>query len=602
MVATVLYELVLNAVLVRGVCMCVDGGYAYTKELLEFQKRTSPAGRAELPEEARVVRTPLKREAFRELLQEHPDRGFREYILEGLEHGFRVGFGYSMVSCKCAKRNMVSAEEHPEVVERYLAKERRLGRVIGPLECARFPQVQVSRFGVIPKPHQPGEWRLIVDLSYPTGSSVNDGIEAKLCSLRYPSVDEAVRRLLARDPHSFMAKLDIESAYRIIPVHPDDRPLLGMRWKGKLYIDMALPFGLRSAPKIFNAVADAVEWILVQRGVEVVHYLDDYLIVGPADKGECEAVLGQVCKVFARLGIPIAHHKTEGPARSLVFLGIEIDAAEGILRLPEDKLRRLRSTIAMWHNRRSCTKRELLSVIGQLQHACCVVRPGRSFLRRMIDLSKSVKDMDRSIRLNKGFRSDLQWWALFLPSWNGVGMMAGAVRSRWALVLTSDASGNWGCGAYTSAGKWLQLQWPEAWSRVHITVKELAPIVLAVASWGKEWEGMTVKCRCDNAAVVAILHSGRSKDERVMHLMRALFFFLAKFKITLIGSHIPGVENGAADALSRDNVDLFRQQVPGAADRPATIHPGLVQALILRMPDWTSRSWIELLRSIFHGV
>ena len=285
-----------------------------------------------------------------------------------------------------------------------------------------------------------------------------------------------------------------------------------MRWKDELYIDTALPFGLCSAPKIFNAVADAVHWILARSSIDTLHYQDDFLIIGPREKEECEAVLGRVYKLFAKLGIPIASQKTECPARSLVFLGIVIDAIEGVLRLPEEKLRRLQRTIREWESRRTCTKRELLSIIGQLQHACCVVRPGRSFLRRMIDLSRSVKEMDRPIRLNRGFKSDLQWWALFLPTWNGVSMMAGAVRSDWAATMTSDASGSWGCGAFTSSGEWLQLQWPESWADVHITVKELAPVVLGVATWGQKWKGLTIQCRCDNAAVVAILHSGRSKN------------------------------------------------------------------------------------------
>jgi hypothetical protein len=61
-----------------------------------------------------------------------------------------------------------------------------------------------------------------------------------------------------------MAKIDIKSAYRTIPVHPDDRALLGMVWNGQLFIDTTLPFGLRSAPIIFTAVADAAEWAIRQ--------------------------------------------------------------------------------------------------------------------------------------------------------------------------------------------------------------------------------------------------------------------------------------------------------------------------------------------------
>ena len=76
--------------------------------------------------------------------------------------------------------------------------------------------------------------------------------------------------------------LDIESAYRLIPVHPQDRVLQAVRWKNQIYMDSMLPFGLRSAPKVFNAVADALNWHLKQLGiVDVLHYLDDFIIVAP---------------------------------------------------------------------------------------------------------------------------------------------------------------------------------------------------------------------------------------------------------------------------------------------------------------------------------
>ena len=72
---------------------------------------------------------------------------------------------------------------------------------------------------------------------------------------------------------ALMAKFDMEAAYRMVPVHPEDRWLLGMLWKGKLFVDKTLPFGLRSAPKMYSAVADAMQWILTQEGVATIHYL-----------------------------------------------------------------------------------------------------------------------------------------------------------------------------------------------------------------------------------------------------------------------------------------------------------------------------------------
>lgn len=100
------------------------------------------------------------------------------------------------------------------------------------------------------------------------------------------------------------------------------------------------------------------------------------------------------------LGVPIAEDKTEGPSTSLVFLGIEIDSAAMTVRLPADKLAKARTLITEWSARRKCTKRELLSLIGFLSFACKVVKPGRIFLRRLIDLSTSVVSLNHFIYLN----------------------------------------------------------------------------------------------------------------------------------------------------------------------------------------------------------
>ena len=74
--------------------------------------------------------------------------------------------------------------------------------------------------GVIPKPHQPGKWRLITDLSSPKSGSANDGVSPGLCSVSYASVDDAVRCVMSLGKGALLAKLDIASAYRIVPVHP----------------------------------------------------------------------------------------------------------------------------------------------------------------------------------------------------------------------------------------------------------------------------------------------------------------------------------------------------------------------------------------------
>ena len=207
---------------------------------------------------------------------------------------------------------MRSVREHREVVDEYIQREREAGRLLGPFKRQDWPSVHVSPFGVIPK-SEPGKWRLIVDLSSPAGGSVNDGIDKELCSLSYMTVDQVAQKVLELGRGALMAKFDLKAAYRNIPVHPDDRWLLGMEWEEQLLVDAVLPFGLRSAPKVFNAVADALAFIIREKGVKWLgHYLDDYVILGPPGSDQCGEDLRTAQNTTDEVGFPVAQEKSVG--------------------------------------------------------------------------------------------------------------------------------------------------------------------------------------------------------------------------------------------------------------------------------------------------
>ena len=510
-----------------------------------------------------------------------------------------MGFDYAHHSCQSATRNMHSAREHAQVIREYLAVECSEGRVVGPL-CPPWSQtIQISRFGVIPK-GATGKWRLILDLSSPEGASVNCGIDKELCSLKYATVDQATESVVRLGRGTLMAKIDIKAAYRLVPVHPEDRWLLGMQFEGADFMDTVLPFGMRSAPKIFNAVADALEWVCRNEGVqEALHYLDDFMVFGAPDSSECSDYLLILRSVFWRLGVPIAEHKTAGPSSKITFLGVEIDSQQLTLRLPEEKLTELRALVSSWLYKKVAVARDLKSVVGKLENACKVVRPGRSFLRRMLDLLRGVHSNRRLIRLSEAFRSDLMWWHTFLEVWNGVSMIPFGDPQLADVVVHTDASGNLGCAAWWPDG-WLQYSWPPEMVETHITPKEALPIVLACAVWGEEWNNKKIHVYCDNEAAAISLNAGSSKDTWTMHLIRCLFFIKANFGLRLTISHIPGKDNKLADALSRNDFAYFHTQVPAA--RRYNIPPQLESVLVTTRPDWTSVNWAQLFSNCFRRV
>ena len=545
------------------------------------------------------VVTPLVPEVWEKELSSHPDQQFAQYISDGIRLGFRVGFNRHSAVLQSCGRNMKSAMEHPEIVSAYIAEEvalARMEKVSNNFEHS----VHVSPFGVIPKKSKPGHWRLITDLSSPHGHSVNDGIDKELCSLSYTSIDDVVNCILVLGRGSLMAKMDIKQAYRNIPVHPENQPLLGVKWTGEYLIDKALPFGLRSAPLIFTAVADVLQWMMQEKGaVLVYHYLDDFITIGSPGSSDCRKNLDIILHVCRITGMPVEESKTEGPSPVIKFLGMELDSVAMEIRLPQDKLENLRVLLKEWKGKKAGRKRSLLSLIGSLQHAAKAVRQGRSFVCRLINVSTAVDGLDSFVRLNVGARSDIRWWCEYAAAWNGTSMLHKWEKQHPSVHVTSDASGTWGCGAYTGQ-MWFQFQWPDDMLDCHITIKELIPIVFAAAIWGDLWSGKSVLFHCDNAAVVTILSSGTSRDNLVMHLIRCLVFIAAKFNFIFSASHIPGIRNILADALSRNNAALFFTHVPQASSTQFAIPPELVDLLITSKPDWTSALWTNLWSSIFN--
>ena len=160
--------------------------------------------------------------------------------------------------------------------------------------------------------------------------------------------------------------------------------------------------------KIFNAVADPLEWVVKANGARFIwHYITS------------TTILLHMCN---RLGLPLAEEKCEGPATHIIFLGIEIDSMAMELRLPFDKLRRIQDELQRWQMKKRCTKRDLQPLLGLFQHAAAVVRPGRT-LRRLYNLLPTAEAANHHLYLNAAARSDLAWWMSFIESCNGLALL-----------------------------------------------------------------------------------------------------------------------------------------------------------------------------------
>lgn len=246
-----------------------------------------------------------------------------------------------------------------------------------------------------------------------------------------------------------------------------------------------------------------------------------------------------------RQGVPLADHKRKGPTTCPTYLGIEVDAAAAQLRLPMDKLARLRNLLDSWYDRKMCTRREQKSLLGIINHACKVVSSSHCFRRRMLDL------------LHRG--------------------------------PTSDASGSWGCGAW-HGHSWFQLQWDHQSSALLIMVKELLPIILACAIWGPSWQNHR---HGDNQVVVACLCS-QTQESHCMNMLRTLAFVEATYDFSLAPDTFQPLRNHLVDDLSQNLLSSFFKKVPHADSQPTPLSLPLLNLLLDPTVDWTSPCWLQL--------
>ncbi len=518
-------------------------------------KHRPPASHNKSPAPNRLP-TPVSVDKFSALLKGY-NRSKFNFLVRGFSHGFHLG--YTGPRQPRLSQNKPSASAQRVSVSSKIATELSLGRIAGPYSQPPFSNFQISPIFTVPKKEQ-GEFRMIHDLSYPVDQSINSSIPHELSTVQYATLDDAVRFIQGLGPGCLLAKTDIDSAFRLIPVHPSDYELLGFMWEGEYYFDKCLPMGASSSCAIFEAFSTSLQWISEAKlGIgRVIHVLDDFLFLGAPDTGTCLRSLRTFIALCSEIGVPIKDSKTVLPSTCIQFLGITLDTVLMEARLPLDKIQKLRSALNNTFKKRTIRLRDLQSLLGLLNFACRVIVPGRAFMQRLYKLTAGVVNPRHHVTLNQEARRDLAAWKLFLDFFNGKSML---LDYKWVsapvLNLATDSAGSLGFAAIFGS-HYLFGRWPQQWLNFDITDKELLPIVLAVEIWGNEMENRCIVFHCDNIAVVHIINKQSAKKSSTMVLVRRLVLACMTHNLLFQALHIPGAANILADTLSRLQVARFK--------------------------------------------
>ncbi|CAC5375572.1 unnamed protein product [Mytilus coruscus] len=318
-------------------------------------------------------------------------------------------------------KNLLSTKKFPDDVTKLVDDELRKGYLIGPFTKPLFDTYRISPIGIVEGKYSKKK-RLILDLSAPHNNdehhSINDLINKEDYSLTYVGVDDAISIIKSLRIKSQLCKCDVTDAFKLIPVHNSLWRFYGLKWNDMYYFYTRLAFGFRSSSKIFDTLSVAICWILQNNyGLRhVLHLLDDFLLINNPYV-DATRYMNTMLYVFNSLKIPLSAHKTVGPSTSLEYLGIILDSMHMIAKLPDEKLVRIKDILYSYLYRRSCTKHEMLSLLGHLNYACKVIIPGRSFVSYLLTLAHSVKELNHHVTITKKESSSFDKWIDIATVW-----------------------------------------------------------------------------------------------------------------------------------------------------------------------------------------
>ena len=527
-----------------------------------------------------VCQATMNLSLWRERLKGYKDSA----VCDLLQFGFPLDFDRKKVLSSSAGRNHKGARDYPEFIRKYFQKECDAKRIAG--QFSKNPmsvKLAVSPINTVPK-DSADERRVIVDLSWPAGASVNDGISkdvylGKTINLHYASVEQVCDMVNEIGPGAMIYKRDLRHAYRQVAVDPRDYRYLGYHWEDCFYFDSVLAMGQRNAAMACARTTDAVMHMHHQDGYKGTNYLDDLIGVSLPDEGwEAYDSLGQL---LSQLGLLENFDKACPPATSQLVLGVLINTVDGTVSVPDDRMAEIMELVSMWQGKSKSSKTELQSLIGKLQYVTKCVLQSRVFMNRLLETLRSMKSK-KVIKLSESFRKDLKWWKLFMDKYNGVSFIPSSFWTEPDVSFATDSC-MVGCGGICSK-EYFHTPFPNdiAQQELPIHCLEMLAVLLAVRMWGCHLQGMKVQIFCDNQPAVQVINSGRTKDSFMASCIRELWLEVSKYGFQLRAVHLPGEDNRVPDWLSRWDCgqkyrDLFYNFIGGELDTYAevVIHPEL---------------------------
>jgi hypothetical protein len=519
------------------------------------------------------------------------------------------------IGCKGAARratvsgNADSTREFGEHVTDAVADWLVSGFAAGPfLPAVRPANAKVNGMMCRQKPN--GSVRIILNLSAPKGSSVNDGIDSDDFPTTMSSTQKWLAVLDKAGRNCLIVKLDWASAYKHLAVRAEDIPLQYFNWLGMDFVELCLVFGCASSAGLYDRLAKLVLALVLLYSKfppdMVCQYLDDVCGAAPAGTQDLHRFEAAYRHVADHLGVMLAPttdpDKAFSPCTHGTVLGVYYDTMSWTWSIPQEKYARLLNQIRHADSAEQLKQHEIWSLVGRILHYAPLVPDGKFFISELIKANSLSKDRNEWVVVTAELRRQLHFWWCMLKTLNGVSTIPGQFKfPAWSVEFHTDAAG----GSLLSPGQgtggcsgpfWFYVPWgrrincgmrgPDGkrFSRKLSALELVGPLICVSA--GRELCRLKpVRIYVDNAGSVSIFKKGYSTT---CMLCNTLVGAIARVSAAL-GSRVSvekitrcsNTGSQLADFLSKGRFNQFLAAWP--ADQPRSLDPAWIPPAIL---DW----------------
>ena len=395
-----------------------------------------------------------------------------------------------------------------------------------------------SPYFLVPKKN--GQMRPILDLRV-----LNESVAKR------PFRMLTIKRLLTCvQRNDFGISIDLKDAYFHVPIKLKHRRFLRFAFEGKKYEYTRLPFGYALAPRTFSKCVEAALEPLRRRGIRILAYLDDLLVLAQSPDRAIQDAISLVTQL-SQLGFAVNWEKSAPwPAQQFTYLGIHLDTVGMRARLSAPRREAISIALRAFRVSRTITALSVMSLLGLMAAAHVVVPLGLLYMRKLqrwfaqLRLDP-VRHRRRLLVIPRSVKADLNHWRDPRVLTRGVDM--GRVTSLYPVFTDASLTG-WGgvCQAGSIGGRW------EPSETRHINLLELEAVRLTLCHFALVLKDQDVLVRSDNRATVAYINrQGGVRSPSLHRLAEEVWTWAFTHLRSLRAQHIQGLLNEGADLMSR---------------------------------------------------